>query len=115
MTGTPQDDALPDTLEALSEQVRATREQLGQTLEALVEKTDVKARAQQRVGDIKTQVEHAATDAKVKAVAVAHHLQRDAPRPVIEAAGAARRHPTVLLAASAAVLAWVIFLRRTRK
>ncbi|MFG2758053.1 DUF3618 domain-containing protein [Streptomyces wuyuanensis] len=115
MTGTPQDDAIPDTPDELAEEAQATREEFGHTLEALADKTDVKARAQERAGDIKTQVEHAAAEAKDRAAQAAHLLHDNTPEPLLEAAGAARRNRTALLAAGAGVLLLVMLVRRATR
>lgn len=49
-------DAEQRTPEELRAEIEQTREELGETVQALAEKTDVKARAQDRISDAKTSV-----------------------------------------------------------
>ena len=53
------------------EEIRAdiaqTREEVGDTVEALAEKSDVKAQAQQRIAEVKSNVQHKADELKAKA------------------------------------------------
>jgi len=44
--------AVPDDPEQIRQDIERTREQLGETVEALVAKTDVKARAKERAGQL---------------------------------------------------------------
>jgi Protein of unknown function (DUF3618) len=49
-------DAPPDNPEALVAEINRTREELGETVEALAAKADVKARAQQRTAEVSGQL-----------------------------------------------------------
>ena len=55
-TGTGTGTARLDSEEALREDIARTREQLGDTVEALVAKADIKARAQQKATGVVTRV-----------------------------------------------------------
>ena len=54
--------------EAILADIDRTREQLGETVEALAAKADVKAQAQQKVADVKAQAQQKAADARALAV-----------------------------------------------
>ena len=47
--------ATPDDQQELEKEIEQTREQLGQTVEALAAKVDVRARAQEKLGQTKQQ------------------------------------------------------------
>ncbi|HEY1920622.1 MAG TPA: DUF3618 domain-containing protein [Streptosporangiaceae bacterium] len=53
--------------EELQDDIERTRDQLGETVEALVAKADVKARAQRKVADVKAEAVHKAADVKAGA------------------------------------------------
>jgi ElaB/YqjD/DUF883 family membrane-anchored ribosome-binding protein len=67
------------------EQIRAeidtTREELGDTVEALTAKTDVKAQAKAKVEDVKEKVKAAAPESPQEGVQQAQTLVRQNPRP----------------------------------
>jgi type VI protein secretion system component VasF len=46
----------PDDQQELEKEIEQTREQLGQTVEALAAKVDVKARAQEKLGQVSQQI-----------------------------------------------------------
>jgi cobalamin biosynthesis Mg chelatase CobN len=130
-TATPPDD--PDQIRA---EIEHTRQQLGETVDALVAKTDVKSRARAEAGAFKARLQNAASQGKARAAAQAAKARdkvsattagarHAAPGPqqaakAKETAGkavsAARQHPGPLSAAlgvlAAAFLA--IWLRRKR-
>ena len=60
----------PDSPEALRAEIDETREQLGDTVEALAAKTDVKARAEDRVEGIKQDARAKADEVKEKVTSV---------------------------------------------
>jgi ElaB/YqjD/DUF883 family membrane-anchored ribosome-binding protein len=79
--------------EQVREQIEATREELGDTVEALAQKTDVKAQAQQRLQETKASVsekreqllgkaKEASPDAAVSAATGAGQKARENPLPV---------------------------------
>ena len=55
--------ATPDDQQELEKEIEQTREQLGQTVEALAAKVDVKARAQQELGQLTARLKGTATEA----------------------------------------------------
>jgi prophage DNA circulation protein len=55
---------VPDDPEQLKQEIERTREQLGETVEALVAKTDVKARAKERAGQLSQVVKDKTAQAK---------------------------------------------------
>ena len=55
--------ATPDDQQELEKEIEQTREQLGQTVEALAAKVDVKARAQQELGQLTARLKGKATEA----------------------------------------------------
>jgi methyl-accepting chemotaxis protein len=88
----------------LAEQVEATREQLGQTVEELAHRLDVKARATEKVAETK---EHVAAE-------------MDSLRQTVQGAGAgaweqarqAWRRPQIRCGAAAAITIGLLLLRR---
>ncbi|MEV6113004.1 DUF3618 domain-containing protein [Streptomyces sp. NPDC052109] len=113
-----------------------TREELGQTVEALAAKTDVKARAQEKATAVKEQAAVKAGELKAKAAHLAHQVQDKLPDPVkgkaaqagqlwqdkapesvqqrtAQGARMARENRNLLLAAAGvAVVAWMVCRRR---
>ena len=71
--GTGASAAVPDDPEQLRQEIERTREQLGETVEALVYKTDVKARARERAEQLSQRVK--GTTAQVKEQAAARTIQ----------------------------------------
>ena len=83
----------PDDPEALREEIAQTREELGDTMAALSEKSDVKAQASAKAEELKAKAQEATEAARVQA--------QDNPMPFI-------------LAAAGALMALVV-LRRLRR
>jgi len=97
----PSDD--PDALRA---DIERTRDELGDSVEALAAKADVKARAQQKLAAAKGRARHAAQDVSVRAKATAQ-----------QAGGTVRQRPgptAGILAAVAAAVGAVVITRRRR-
>jgi Protein of unknown function (DUF3618) len=71
-------------------QIRAeideTREELGDTVEALAEKTDVKAQAKAKVEDVKAKAKAAAPESPQEGVQQAQALVKQNPKPAAIAA-----------------------------
>lgn len=134
--------APPDDPRELRQQIERTREQLGETVEALAAKADVKARVQdkasQLTGRLKTRTAQARQQAIAQAGQVQHQLagktagpRRQAgvvaekisavtPEPVqraaAKAAAAARQHRVPLAAAiGAALVAWLVIAQGRRR
>jgi chromosome segregation ATPase len=69
----------------LREEIAETREELGDTVEALVQKSDVKGQVQQKVAERRRALQAAQEQAKQK-VAAASKQARQRPVPVVTAA-----------------------------
>ncbi|MFF4014863.1 DUF3618 domain-containing protein [Streptomyces sp. NPDC001843] len=134
MTQPPHDEPTASGPEELRAQVEQTRHELGDTVEALAEKADLKDQARQKAAAVKEQTAATAAEltgqAKAKAAEAAHVLQdktaqaagqvraraeqadrmwqERAPEPV-------RDNRTVLIAAGAGLLVACLLLRRRRK
>jgi hypothetical protein len=68
----------PDDQQGLQEEIERTREHLGETVEALVAKVDVKARAQDEAGRLIGRLKATAVQARQQAVARAADARRQA-------------------------------------
>ena len=77
--------ATPDDQQELEKEIEQTREQLGQTVEALAAKVDVKARAQQELGQLTARLKGKANQAKQQAGQAGQQIRK---RPVPAAATA---------------------------
>jgi ABC-type transporter Mla subunit MlaD len=125
----------PDTPDALRAEIASTRADLGDTIEALAAKTDVKARAKDAVGDLADQAKATVGDVRNQAlgmVATATDRVSDAATTVADQVrsnaadvresladgdvlGAARKPlPIAGLAVAAALVGLVIYLIRRR-
>jgi hypothetical protein len=95
----PSDTSSPDRVEGLREEIEHTRAELGETLEALAAKADVKAR-----------LRDAADDAKERVRERVHEVAERTG----EATGVVRRYRVELLALVGAAVAVLVFLRWRR-
>jgi ElaB/YqjD/DUF883 family membrane-anchored ribosome-binding protein len=75
----------PDDQQELEKEIEQTREQLGETVEALAAKVDVKARAQEQLGQLTARLKGKATEATDKATQVGQQIRK---RPIPAAATA---------------------------
>jgi chromosome segregation ATPase len=126
----------PDDQQALQEEIERTREHLGETVEALVAKMDVKAQAQEKARELTGRLKAKAAPAKVtaqaqekarhltgllkstaaqgrhRAATAATSISQATPEPVKGAAGSAaattKRHRVPLAAAVGAAFASVV-------
>jgi acetylornithine deacetylase/succinyl-diaminopimelate desuccinylase-like protein len=115
--GTP-----PQTSEALAAEIEQTRHELGETVEALVAKTDVKARAQHKAAEVTENLRGKAQTAAGKvrerargAQAMARAAQEKAARrvPALRSSGATGAYgAAAALAAAAIILGWPMIRRR---
>jgi Protein of unknown function (DUF3618) len=117
-------DAPPDNLRALTDEIERTRTELGETVEALAAKADVKARAQEKAADAKQtfldvagRVKDQVTSGTAQAAATGW---KSTPEPVQRAAkraaGSARQRRAPLAAAvGAALLVGALIKRRRRR
>ncbi|AGS67291.1 DUF3618 domain-containing protein [Streptomyces collinus] len=135
MTQPPHDEPTAQSPEELREQIEHTRHELGDTVQALAAKTDVKARAQEKAaemkeqaavkaGELKEQAALKAEQVKAKAAEAASRVQDKLPDPVreraVQAAGQARattaqglhkargNRQLLVAAAAAGTLVWLI-------
>lgn len=118
-----------DDVAALREDIARTRAELGETVEALAAKADVKARAQRKVEATRARAVQAAAEVKAKAREKAeeaaetgrelvHELRTDpavpARRAVYRVRTSVRRYPKQWAAAGATVIAFVLLVARRR-
>ncbi|WP_055493434.1 DUF3618 domain-containing protein [Streptomyces sp. TP-A0356] len=117
MTQPPHDEQTASSPAELREQVQQTRHELGQTVEALAARTDVKARVQEKTAEVRQQAAVKAGELRAMAADAAHQVQDRLPDPVKDTAAqagrAARGNRTVLLLATAGVA--VVWLASRRK
>ncbi|MGR8007239.1 DUF3618 domain-containing protein [Streptomyces hypolithicus] len=89
--------------------VEQARERLGETVEQLAAKADVKSRTQAKAAEVKDRVQENATR-------TSQQVQARTPEPVLQAAsqvaGAARRHLGPLVAVGAVTVALLVVARR---
>ena len=76
--------------EQIKADIEETREQLGETVEALAHKADVKAQAREKVDETKARFRHTAEDAKAK---VSNASPDQAKGAASNAAATAKRRP----------------------
>ena len=127
--------SVPDDPEQLRQDIERTREQLGETVEALVAKTDVKAQAKEKASQLTDRLKGTTAQAKQSATAngasardqlqaratvVGGKVRDVTPEPVQRAAkhAAARTSPRqagIAAAAAVAALVGFILLRRRRR
>jgi len=97
--------------EQLREEIRKTREELGETVEALAYKADLKARAQHRVDERKEQLRQRRQMAKAKATGIGERVRQTSPDEAQDAVKRAqagvKEHP-VPTAAGGLVIGLVI-------
>jgi ElaB/YqjD/DUF883 family membrane-anchored ribosome-binding protein len=103
--------------EEIREEIEATRQQLGDTVEALSAKTDVKAQAKAKVDQVKTKVAEFGNDTQAKAgeaKAKAADISPDAARSAATQAGQKARENPLAVAAIAAFAAGFLLGRLSR-
>lgn len=107
---TPAGAAPPGERQALTEEIERTREQLGDTVEALIAKTDVKARARDKATELTGRLTESATEAGTTAWAATPEPVRQAARRIADSAWKRRGY----LAGAAGILlaGWLIARRR---
>jgi ElaB/YqjD/DUF883 family membrane-anchored ribosome-binding protein len=91
----------------IREEIETTRQDLGDTIEALAEKTDVKAQAERKIEDTKADARQKVDDVKQKAEDVLGKARDVSPDSAVAAAGQAQQKarenpvPLALIAAFA--------------
>ena len=111
------------TADELRQEIEQTREQLGETVEQLVAKADIKGRAQAKVSDLSQKAKSAGTAVTEQlpgqVAAASAPAWKATPEParqaVTKAAGQVRQRPVPLAAAAAVLLAGYLIMRRWRK
>ena len=89
----------------LRRDIEQTREQLGDTVEALAEKTDVKAQAKLRADSLKGTARQKRDEVTAKAKAATPESANAGAQQVV---GAAKQNPLPVAAAGAFVAGWLI-------
>ncbi|MEU0175090.1 DUF3618 domain-containing protein [Streptomyces massasporeus] len=139
MTQPPHDEPTARSQQELREQVEHTRHELGDTVQALADRADVKTRAREKAVAVREQAGAKAQEwsgqARAKAAQVAHTVEEKLPEPVkqkgaVAAQGAkekaaqaeqvwqdkapqqVRDHRAALLAGAGAVLVACLLIRR---
>ena len=110
----------PDGQQELEKEIEQTREQLGQTVEALAAKVDVKTRAQQELGQLTARLKGKATEAKGKATEATRQLRlqdkaNQAKQQATQAGQQIRRHPVPAAATVGVLGALVLFVALIRR
>ena len=102
----------PDDQQELEKEIEQSRERLGDTVEALAAKVDVKARAQEKLGQLTPRLKGKATEAKGKATEATRQLRlqdkaNQAKQQVTQAGQQIRKRP-IPAAATAGVLGLLV-------
>lgn len=105
-----------DELAAARAEVERTREELGNTVEAIAYKADVKARARDKVDEVKAQAAEKVEEVRTQATHTVEEARQTASHKV-EEVRTNPPPPTQLIAAAAiglAIIAVVLWRRRSR-
>lgn len=104
---------------ALRSEIEQTRTELGETVEELAARADVKARAKEKVEDTKTRAVAVAAEAKEKAVGTAQEIAENPAVPARRAATrmrtSVREHPKQWAVVAAALLAFAALVVGKRR
>ena len=104
--------------EEIREEIEGTREELGDTVAAVTEKTDVKKQAKAKVDDVKSQAAAKAGEAKSKAKELGDKAKAAAPESpsegVQQAQTIAKQNPTPV-AIAGAVIGLLVLWRLLRR
>jgi hypothetical protein len=95
------------TAPEIQQEIDRTRERLGETVDELAAKADVKARTQAKAAEMKAKAQGKATEMKAKATEVSGQVRRS---PVVQ-----RRWPVAAAAAASIVLVGSLLAWRRRK
>jgi hypothetical protein len=101
----------PDSPEAIRADIDETRSELGDTVEALAQKTDVKGRAEDRLTGIKQDARAKADQLKQKATSVTPESARQSGEQLVTKA---RANPMALAGAAAVALVFLLGRRSAR-
>jgi uncharacterized protein DUF3618 len=100
----------PATGRELQEEIEQTRERLGQTVEELVAKADVKARAQAKAAEVKVKAQDKAADVKSRAVGISGNVRQSQMVQMVQ-----RRWPFAAIVAGAVLVGASIVVRRRQQ
>ncbi|MGQ5263742.1 DUF3618 domain-containing protein [Micromonospora sp. ZYX-F-536] len=100
--------------EALREEIRRTRVELGETMEALAAKADVKARLKESAGQAKERVREQAAQTVARVRGQAVRRAEDARAQAHEKSELVRRNPVPWAAIAAGAVATVVVLMIVR-
>jgi hypothetical protein len=102
----------PSTGRELQEEIEQTRERLGQTVEELVAKADVKARAQAKAAEVKVKAQDKAADVKNRAVGISGNVRQSQlmQRQLVQG-----RWPLVAVIAGAILIGSSLVVRRRQQ
>jgi succinyl-CoA synthetase beta subunit len=102
----------PSTGRELQEEIEQTRERLGQTVEELVAKADVKARAQAKAAEVKVKAQDKAADVKNRAVGISGNVRQS---QLVQSQLVRRRWPLVAVVAGAILIGSSLVVRRRQR
>ena len=94
------------TAPEIQQEIERTRERLGDTVDELAAKADVKARTQAKAAEMKARAQGKATEMKAKATEVSGQVRRS---PVVQ-----RRWPVAAAAASIVLVGSLLAWRRRK-
>ena len=104
----------PETAAELRAEIERTRQDLGDTVAALAEKTDVKARAKEKVAEVKTNVNEKKTQLMSRGSSSAGGSSQGASTAVTQVKTKAQQNPVPTAALAAFVGGW-LFGRITKR
>jgi len=102
----------PATGRELQEEIEQTRERLGQTVEELVAKADVKARAQAKAAEVKVKAQDKAADVKKRAVGMSGNVRQS---QLVQSRLVQRRWPLVAVVAGVILIGSSFVVRRRQQ
>jgi ElaB/YqjD/DUF883 family membrane-anchored ribosome-binding protein len=110
----------PDDQQELEKEIEQSRERLGETVEALAAKVDVKARAQEKLGQLTARLRGKATEAKDKATEATRQLRlqdkaNKAKQQATQAGQQIRKRPVPAAATAGVIGALVLFFTLIRR
>jgi ElaB/YqjD/DUF883 family membrane-anchored ribosome-binding protein len=104
----------PTDVETLRQEIAQTRAELGETVQALAAKADVKARLQETADDAKARVREGLQNAAVEAKSAAAAAPERAQAMAVRTGRAIRSNPVPFVVAAGAVALVVLFIRWRR-
>jgi Protein of unknown function (DUF3618) len=109
--GTPVESGEPRSPEQIRADIEQTREQVGDTVEALAAKTDVKARARDRMEELKGEVRARAGQVKTQAQGATPASAQEGGQKVVEVV---RGNPAPFVLGGAVLVAFLLGRRSGR-